>query len=206
MKKSLESLVTDFQNACLQKLAEVEKIATAEIASLQHELSHRDGRLREVSGLFNKRHAELEEAERTIRDLHEVGTALQSDCVLLSAKLSERDARIEGLLKIVNAPENDAEPDQSEAISRLAEELRETQSALEDAQSEISTLEEETKDLQKQVDELPEFPEAETCAAIVHDFLRAERLLPANLDVPLCVAHHAYRDGLARAVGWEFPS
>lgn len=196
---TVEEIVESFQNACLEKVREMEAHVAASLKALTTERDAALGRENALTGelVAHKLRFGAECSERDAR------------LALLTQQLSERDARIAGLVALVNAPNDATEPaeeDQSETIARLTAELEEAKAELAEADAGFTAAEKEAEELQAKLEELTEsIPESEQLACVVHDFLRDGRFLPANLDMPLRVAHHDYRDGLSRAVGSELP-
>lgn len=135
---------------------------------------------------------------------------------LLEKQVTEKDARISNLLTLLGerdsvlaANDHETLTDRVASLEAEIERYKEAVSNLEtnaeteatDHEEQIAALQKEVKDLEEQLEEATVDPDA--LADSIHGFLRSERLLPANLDVPMSIVSAVYRDGLARAVGEE---
>lgn len=231
MTKSIESLVTQFQNACLAKLEEVQATACAEIERVESERSALAESLAAEKVAFARelaaRDSEICRINASVDRLVEwpsrtaprtpVGNVEQNERVsLLTKQVTEKDARIRNLLTLLGerdsalaANDHESLTDRVESLEAEIERYKEAVGNLEtNAAEEAEAHEKEIEELRTEVKELEEkleeqTPDPDALADSVHGFLRAERLLPANLDVPMSIVSAVYRDGLARAVGEE---
>jgi chromosome segregation ATPase len=196
--KTPEQIIEEFQNACLARVQEIHETAQVEL---------------------DRSSAELTNVRREAETLRGALAFAQSEIALVLKQRDERDARISGLLALVEqrdhaiAANDRGEPAliSVDALRELHERLEaaeaardEAQSECEDSDKEIDKLREEVTDLEKQLEELSP-PEPLVIAAAAHDYLRDSRLLPAHLDAPLRLAPHDYLMGLTGAIGAELP-
>lgn len=195
----VDAVIDTFRDKCLEIVREVQASATAEIDRLTRE--NEELRARPTGGTSQAATNELLIALET-----------------LGKQVSEKDARIDNLLRILNERDSELAANDhetlSEKIATLENELRLTQEARDSAESELSSLEEretelekEVADLEKKIEDLEEKLGAEpmAIAIAVHDYLRDERLLPAHLDAPLRVLPHGYLCGMLNTIGAELP-
>lgn len=206
-----ERIIEAFQDKCLATVQQVTKAATDEIDRLAAENASLRGNIE-----FGESHVlgQCKLLERTNEALtHEV-EKLRGQLLLAVKVRTERDARIENLLRLLNERDdalavNDHET-KDDRIAVLENELRKTTEACEHAKSDAESAEEASGEFQKKIEELEEEIEKltadpEMVASACHDWLRSCRLLPANLDAPLKVLPHEYRMGFQSAVGSELP-
>lgn len=233
MTNSVDSLITKFQNACLEKLEDVQRTACAEIeraeaersalaeslaaekVAFSRELAERDAKILELTANIDRLVAWPSRATGPRKPA--VGNVEQNERVsLLTKQVTEKDARIANLLTLLGERDSDLAANDHETltdrIASLEAEIErykevvvtvETTAAEDEAthQKEIEELRGEVKELEEQLEE--KTPDADALAESIHSFMRSERLLPANLDVPMSIVSAVYRDGLARAVGEE---
>jgi predicted RNase H-like nuclease (RuvC/YqgF family) len=233
MREPVESLIEKFQNACLAKLEDVQRTACAEVERVEaeraalseglaaqkvafsRELAERDAKILQLTANIDR----LVAWPSRTAPRPAVGNVEQNERVsLLTKQVTEKDARISNLLTLLGERDsalaaNDPEP-VDETIASLQAEIVSLKGAIDDLlakaeeeeaahEKEIDELRSEVKELEEQLEE--KTPDADALADAVHGFLRSERLLPSNLDVPMSIVSAVYRDGLALAVGSELP-